>query len=65
MLPPWTRELVVRYFLTTFPIMEKNMGAFWKNENIATKKSQMATHALRSLRLLEKEWSGEVGMWKR
>lgn len=61
LLPPYTRALIARYFFATFPIIEKKVVVYWKLHYVATRKSETERLALRSMRLLEHEWSGEAG----
>lgn len=62
-LPP--KEIVGRYFLATFPIIEKEVGVDRKKKHVVAKKSQAERHALRSLRLLEKSGIEKRGVWRR
>ena len=59
LLPPWTRALVARYFLATFPIIEKKIMVDGKKKYLAAAKTLAEGKALRSLRMLHGEWSGE------
>ena len=58
LLPPWTRPLVARYFFATFPILEKKEKVNGKLVYSQAAKTAAETLALRSLRLLECEWTG-------
>ena len=61
LLPPWTRPLVARYFLATFPIIEKRETVDGKNKYLAAVKTPAEVKALRSLRQLHMECRGERG----
>ena len=58
LLPPWTRPLVARYFFATFPILEKKEEENGKTAYSPAAKTAAETLALRSLRLLQSEWTG-------
>ena len=68
-LPPWTRALVARYFLGSFPIIEMWEDVGEKRKYAAAVKSMAENRALRTLRILhrhgrdgeeEKEYVGEA-----
>ena len=61
-LPPWTRPLVARYFLGSFPIMETWEEIDGKRKYSAVAKSPAETRALRILRILHRAGrDGEEG----
>lgn len=60
MLSPWTPALFVKYLLAIFPIINNKVDVEGQKKYDATKKSE-TTHALRSLHLSKKKWSGDVG----
>ena len=51
-LPPWTRALVARYFLGSFPIIERWEDVGGKKKYVAAAKTQAEARALRILRIL-------------
>ena len=59
LLPPWTRALVARYFFATFPIIEKKAMVHGKKKYLAAEKTPAEVKALRTLRMLHVQWSGE------
>ena len=59
LLPPWSRALVARYFLVTFPIIEKRVTVAGKKKYLAAAKTPAEVKALRSLRMMHVEWSGQ------
>ena len=61
-LPPWTRALVARYFLGSFPIIETWVEAEGKRKYVAAAKTQAEARALRILRILHRHGrDGEEG----
>jgi len=62
LLPPWTRPLVARYFLGSFPIIERWEEVGGKRKYAAVAKSQAEKRALRILRILHRAGrDGEEG----
>lgn len=53
--------LVARYFIATLPFVEKKVAVDGRRKYATTSKSDAQKDDLRSLRLLEKELSGETG----
>ena len=61
-LPPWTRALVARYFLGSFPIIERWEDVGGKRKYAAAVKSRADERALRILRILHRHGrDGEEG----
>ena len=61
-LPPWTRALVARYFLGSFPIIERWEDVGGKRKYMAAAKTQAEARALRILRILHRHGrDGEEG----
>ena len=61
-LPPWSRALVARYFLGSFPIIERWEEVDGKRKYTAAGKSPAETRALRILRILHRDGrDGEEG----
>ena len=61
-LPPWSRALVARYFLGSFPIIERWEDVGGKRKYAAAAKSQAETRALRIICILHRAGSnGEEG----
>ena len=61
-LPPWTRALVARYFLGSFPIIERLEEVNWKRKYTAAAKTPEGARALRILHILHREGrDGEDG----
>ena len=61
-LPPWTRALVARYFLGSFPIIERWEEVDGKRKYTAAAKTPAEARALRILRILHREGrDGEAG----
>lgn len=63
LIPQWTRALRARYFLATFPIIEKKVEQDGRTNRkyFATRKFDAEKRAFRSFRLVEKGWSGKTG----
>ena len=57
-LPPWTRALVARYFLGSFPIIERWEEVDGKRKYIAAAMSPAERGALRILRILHRDGRG-------
>ena len=62
-LPPWTRALVARYFLGSFPIIERWEDLGGKRKYAAAVKTRAEKRALRILRILpwERRRGGKGG----
>ena len=61
-LPPWTRALVARYFLGSFPIIERWEVVGGKRKYAAAEKTRAEKRALRILRIMHRHGrDGEEG----
>ena len=61
-LPPWTRALVARYFLGSFPIIERWEVVGGKRKYVVAEKTRAEKRALRILRILHRHGrDGEDG----
>ena len=54
-LPPWTDALVARYFLGSFPIIERWEDVGGKRKCVVAAKTQAEARALRILRILHRQ----------